>query len=193
MEKFISLEKSNSKVFTFLGSFLTFIIVTYLSYIVAQYNKYSFYVPFSTLVLIILGTAYANYLEKLLKNKKKEKLEQDIWIKDEQNSKLKKSKFNVSNKFEVSVFGIFLSIIFSYFSIYLSEVLNLTKNLLKENPSINFSETFIDIFKNILKIEWARNYLIEYWIVLTICILIFSVCTILLSKKFKKQKNNFYD
>lgn len=186
--RFFTLEKDEYKVFTFLGALLAFLIVTFLAYIVAQDNKTLLYVPLFILSLIVYGAALGNYIGRVLKNKKIHKNNQNIWNDDRKINKEKKSRFNIHDNVKVTVFGSFLSVFFSYLSIYLSEVLNLTKNLQREAVDEKFSIIFLGVFKDILRVKWAREYLIEYWLILSFIILIYFVAIIWALKKIKNLK-----
>ncbi len=188
--KYMTLEKKdNHKLLTFLGVFIAFIIVTFFLYILAQKNESTIYAPIIAVALPLLAAMGANYLVKRSDEKKNDN--QDSWSNGEEGfTKIKKSRFS---KFgparpDLTRFGFILSLISTYLSIYLSEVLNLTKILKIDYPNDSFLGIFIDVTKNIFKADWARRYLFEYWIWATIFIIILVVTTIWGTKKIEKLR-----
>ena len=75
----------------------------------------------------------------------------------------------------IDIWGCLLSILLAYFSIYLAEVLVVTNAYVTEYPNANFFEIFADVFIKILTVEWAREYLLDYWLGLTIVLVIIVV------------------
>ena len=75
----------------------------------------------------------------------------------------------------IDIWGCLLSILLAYFSIYLAEVLVVTNAYVTEYLDANFFEIFADVFVKILTVDWAREYLIDYWLGLTIVLVIIVV------------------
>lgn len=182
-------KKDNHKLLTFLGVFIAFIIVTLFLYILAQKSKSTIYAPIVAVALPLLAAMGANYLVKRSDEKKNDN--QDSWSNGEEGfTKIKKSRFS---KFgpagpDLTYFGFILSLISTYLSIYLSEVLNLTKILKKDYPNDSFSTIFMDVATNIFKAEWARKYLLQYWLWVTIFIIVLIGTTIWGTKKIEKLR-----
>ena len=188
--KYMTLEKKdNHKILTFLGVFIAFIIVTFFLYILAQKNESTIYAPIIALALPLLAAIGTNYFAKSSDENKIDK--QDSWNNSEEDlTKTKKSRFS---KFgptgtDLTYFGFILSLISTYLSIYLSEVLNLTKILKKDYPNDSFSSIFMDVATNIFKAEWARKYLLQYWLWVTIFIIVLIGTTIWGTKKIEKLR-----
>ena len=180
--KYMTLEKKdNYKLLTFFGVFIAFIVVTFFLYMLARKNETSVYVPIVAVAIPLLAAIGANYMGKKSDEKKNDN--QDSWSNsDEALTKTKKSRFS---KFgptgpDLTHFGFILSLISTYLSIYLSEVLNLTKILQITYPNDSFLAIFIDVVKNIFKADWSRKYLIQYWLWATFFIIILIVTVILL-------------
>jgi len=182
-------KKDNHKLLTFLGVFIAFIIVTLFLYILAQKSKSTIYAPIVAVALPLLAAMGANYLVK--RSDKKKNDNQDSWSNGEEGfTKIKKSRFS---KFgparpDLTRFGFILSLISTYLSIYLSEVLNLTKILQITYPNDSFLAIFIDVVKNIFKADWSRKYLIQYWLWATAFIIIMAIAVIFGQKNLEKIK-----
>ena len=188
--KYITLEKKdNHKLLTFLGVFIAFIIVTFFLYILAQKNESTIYAPIIALALPLLAAIGTNYFAKSSDENKIDK--QDSWNNSEEDlTKTKKSRFS---KFgptgtDLTYFGFILSLISTYLSIYLSEVLNLTKILKMDYPNDSFSDIFIEVATNIFKAAWARKYLIEYWLWATLFLVVLIGTTIWGVNKIEKMR-----
>ena len=188
--KYMTLEKKdNHKLLTFLGVFVAFIIVTFFLYILAQKNESTIYAPIIALALPLLAAIGTNYFAKSSDENKIDK--QDSWNNSEEDlTKIKKSRFS---KFgptgtDLTYFGFILSLISTYLSIYLSEVLNLTKILQITYPNDSFLAIFIDVVKNIFKADWSRKYLIQYWLWATAFIIIMAIAVIFGQKNLEKIK-----
>ena len=188
--KYMTLEKKdNHKLLTFLGVFIAFIIVTFFLYILAQKNESTIYAPIIALALPLLAAIGTNYFAKSSDENKIDK--QDSWNNSEEDlTKTKKSRFS---KFgptgtDLTYFGFILSLISTYLSIYLSEVLNLTKILQITYPNDSFLAIFIDVVKNIFKADWSRKYLIQYWLWATAFIIIMAIAVIFGQKNLEKIK-----
>ena len=69
-------------------------------------------------------------------------------------------------------FGFVVGLVFSYFSIYLSEVLALAYTQQQTDSKADLFSLFIDIFVNLLKVDRANYYVRYYWIGLTIVLFI---------------------
>ncbi|RRD28306.1 hypothetical protein [Fusobacterium canifelinum] len=190
IQNYVVLEKrDNHKLLTFLGVFIAFVIVTLFLYILAQKSKSTIYAPIVAVALPFLGAMGANYVAKRSDEKKRDN--QDSWSNSEEGlTKIKKSRFSKFRPLgpDLTRFGFILSLISIYLSIYLSEVLNLTKILKKDYPNDSFSGIFMDVATNIFKAEWARKYLIQYWIWVTIFIIILVGTTIWGTKKIEKLR-----
>ncbi|WVU48914.1 hypothetical protein V3R02_05930 [Fusobacterium nucleatum] len=155
----------------------------------ARKSETSVYAPIIAVAIPFLAAIGANYMGKKSDEKKNDN--QDSWSNsDEALTKTKKSRFS---KFgptgpDLTHFGFILSLISTYLSIYLSEVLNLTKILQITHPNDSFSAIFIDVVKNIFKADWSRKYLIQYWLWATFFIIILIVTVILGQKNLVKIK-----
>ena len=155
-------KKDNHKLLTFFGVFIAFIVVTFFLYMLARKNETSVYVPIVAVAIPLLAAIGANYMGKKSDEKKIDN--QDSWSgNDEDLTKTKKSRFSKFRPLgaNISYFGFILSLISTYLSIYLSEVLNLTKILQITYPNDSFLAIFIDVVKNIFKADWSRKYLIQ--------------------------------
>ena len=188
--KYMTLEKKdNYKLLTFFGVFIAFIVVTFFLYMLARKSETSVYAPIIAVAIPFLAAIGANYMGKKSDEKKNDN--QDSWSNsDEALTKTKKSRFS---KFgptgpDLTHFGFILSLISTYLSIYLSEVLNLTKILQITYPNDSFLAIFIDVVKNIFKADWSRKYLIQYWLWATAFIIIMAVAVIFGQKNLEKIK-----
>lgn len=189
--KYMTLEKKdNHKLLTFLGVFIAFIVLTFILYMLAQKNESTIYVPVIAVAIPILAATGVNYLGKKFDEKKRDN--QDSW--DDNTDDLEKTKETRLSKFgnrqfgDISYFGFILSLISTYLSIYLSEVLNLTKILKMDYPNDSFSDIFIEVATNIFKADWARKYLIEYWLWATLFLVVLIGTTIWGVKKIEKMR-----
>ena len=155
----------------------------------ARKNETSVYVPIVAVVIPLLAAIGANYMGKKSDEKKIDN--QDSWSgNDEDLTKTKKSRFSKFRPLgaNISYFGFILSLISTYLSIYLSEVLNLTKILQITYPNDSFLAIFIDVVKNIFKADWSRKYLIQYWLWATAFIIIMAIAVIFGQKNLEKIK-----
>ena len=167
--KYMTLDKKdNHKLLTFFGVFIAFIVVTFFLYMLARKNETSVYVPIVAVAIPLLAAIGANYMGKKSDEKKIDN--QDSWSAN------------------ISYFGFILSLISTYLSIYLSEVLNLTKILQITYPNDSFLAIFIDVVKNIFKADWSRKYLIQYWLWATAFIIIMAIAVIFGQKNLEKIK-----
>jgi len=64
-------------------------------------------------------------------------------------------------------------------------VLNLTLIFKKQYPDTKFFDILMEVMTNIFNIDWARRYLIIYWIFLTISMVMFMIA-IFRTRKIKK-------
>lgn len=182
-------KKDKHKLLTFSGVFLSFIVTTFILYILAQNKESTIYAPIIAVAFPLLAGIGANYLGKKSDEKKRDN--QDSWNIDGSGlEKTKKSKFSKFDTLggDISYFGAILSLITTYLSIYLSEVLNLTKSLHVQYPDNSFSAIFISVIKNIFKENWSRKYLVGYWIWATIFIIILIGTTIWGVKQIEKMR-----
>lgn len=83
----------------------------------------------------------------------------------------RKSKFDKPMP-SLDGFGFVVGLVFSYFSIYLSEVLALAHAQQQTDSKADLFSLFIDIFVNLLKVDRANYYVWYYWIGLTIVLFI---------------------
>lgn len=83
----------------------------------------------------------------------------------------RKSKFDKPMP-SLDGFGFVIGLVFSYFSIYLSEVLALAYAQQQTDSKADLFSLFIDIFVNLLKVDRANYYVWYYWIGLTIVLFI---------------------
>ena len=136
--------------------------------------------------IIDIGVIFGNFFGK----KKKEKIREiNSWNESEKIGKVKKSKFNnLYDELEITIFSVVIIYIFSYLAIYLSEVLNLTLIFKKKYPDTKFFDILMEVMTNIFDIDWARRYLIIYWIFLTISMVMFIIA-IFRTRKIKKMKD----
>ena len=178
--------KNENKLYTFLGGFLGFIIATVLYFFAAQNNIRHIIVMFLAVGIIDIGVIFGNFFGKKRKEKVKEITDSN---EGEKIRKVKKSKFNnLYDELEITIFSVVIIYIFSYLAIYLSEVLNLTLIFKKQYPDTKFFDILMEIMTNIFNIDWARRYLIIYWIFLTISAVMFIIA-IFRTRKIKKMKD----
>ena len=178
--------KNENKLYTFLGGFLGFIIATVLYFFAAQNNIRHIIVMFLGVGIIDIGVIFGNFFGKKRKEKAKEITDSN---EGEKIRKVKKSKFNnLYDELEITIFSVVIIYIFSYLAIYLSEVLNLTLIFKKQYPDTKFFDILIEVMTNIFNIDWARRYLIIYWIFLTISMVMFMIA-IFRTRKIKKMKD----
>lgn len=185
--EFLAVNKNENKLYTFLGGLAGLIIATLFCFWVAQNNDSTAAVP-----IVALGASSAGVvLGNLFGKKKKEKeAETDSQNEIEKAGKIKKSKFNNPyDELEITPFGVIITIVFSYLTIYLAEVLNLAVNFKNQYPDRKFFDILVEVVMNIFKVSWARKYLIEYWIFLTFFIVIFGIAMLFWHKKMKKMKD----
>lgn len=177
-------KKEENKLKMSILMFVMFLVTTLVLYILGRLGWSSIYVSFIALGLPIgCATFVDNKLEKL---KEKQVDNQDSWSNNtDELTKTKKSsfsKFKGSEYKDISKFTIILSIVVSYVSVYISEVLIWTKVILDNYQDNKFSYVFTDLLKNILKEEWSRKYLVMYWIFMT-GLIIFAVVGYFWSKR----------
>ena len=178
--------KNENKLYTFLGGFLGFIIATVLYFFAAQNNIRHIIVMFLGVGIIDIGVIFGNFFGKKRKEKAKEITDSN---EGEKIRKVKKSKFNnLYDELEITIFSVVIIYIFSYLAIYLSEVLNLTLIFKKQYPDTKFFDILMEVMTNIFNIDWARRYLIIYWIFLTIYVVMFIIA-IFRTRKIKKMKD----
>ena len=178
--------KNENKLYTFLGGFLGFIIATVLYFFAAQNNIRHIIVMFLGVGIIDIGVIFGNFFGKKRKEKAKEITDSN---EGEKIRKVKKSKFNnLYDELEITIFSVVIIYIFSYLAIYLSEVLNLTLIFKKQYPDTKFFDILMEVMINIFDIDWARRYLIIYWIFLTISMVMFMIA-IFRTRKIKKMKD----
>ena len=178
--------KNENKLYTFLGGFLGFIIATVLYFFAAQNNIRHIIVMFLGVGIIDIGVIFGNFFGKKRKEKAKEITDSN---EGEKIRKVKKSKFNnLYDELEITIFSVVIIYIFSYLAIYLSEVLNLTLIFKKQYPDTKFFDILMEVMTNIFDIDWARRYLIIYWIFLTISAVMFIIA-IFRTRKIKKMKD----
>ncbi len=178
--------KNENKLYTFLGGFLGFIIATVLYFFAAQNNIRHIIVMFLGVGIIDIGVIFGNFFGKKRKEKVKEITDSN---EGEKIRKVKKSKFNnLYDELEITIFSVVIIYIFSYLAIYLSEVLNLTLIFKKQYPDTKFFDILMEVMTNIFNIDWARRYLIIYWIFLTISMVMFMIA-IFRTRKIKKMKD----
>ncbi|WP_315287398.1 hypothetical protein [Leptotrichia massiliensis] len=178
--------KNENKLYTFLGGFLGFIIATVLYFFAAQNNIRHIIVMFLGVGIIDIGVIFGNFFGKKRKEKVKEITDSN---EGEKIRKVKKSKFNnLYDELEITIFSVVIIYIFSYLAIYLSEVLNLTLIFKKQYPNTKFFDILMEVMTNIFNIDWARRYLIIYWIFLTISMVMFIIA-IFRTRKIKKMKD----
>ena len=178
--------KNENKLYTFLGGFLGFIITTVLYFLAAQNNIRHIVVMFLGVGIIEIGVIFGNFFGKKRKEKVKEITDSN---EGEKIRKVKKNKFkNLYDELEITIFSVVIIYIFSYLAIYLSEVLNLTLIFKKQYPDTKFFDILMEVMTNIFDIDWARRYLIIYWIFLTISAVMFIIA-IFRTRKIKKMKD----
>ena len=178
--------KNENKLYTFLGGFLGFIIATVLYFFAAQNNIRHIIVMFLGVGIIDIGVIFGNFFGKKRKEKAKEITDSN---EGEKIRKVKKSKFNnLYDELEITIFSVVIIYIFSYLAIYLSEVLNLASIFKRQYLDKKFFDILMEVMTNIFNIDWARRYLIIYWIFLTISMVMFMIA-IFRTRKIKKMKD----
>ena len=177
--------KNENKLYTFLGGFLGFIIATVLYFFAAQNNIRHIIVMFLGVGIIDIGVIFGNFFGKKRKEKAKEITDSN---EGEKIRKVKKSKFNnLYDELEITIFSVVIIYIFSYLAIYLSEVLNLASIFKRQYLDKKFFDILMEVMTNIFNIDWARRYLIIYWIFLTISMVMFMIA-IFRTRKIKKWR-----
>ena len=177
--------KNENKLYTFLGGFLGFIIATVLYFFAAQNNIRHIVVMFLGVGIIEIGVIFGNFFGKKRKEKVKEITDSN---EGEKIRKVKKNKFkNLYDELEITIFSVVIIYIFSYLAIYLSEVLNLTLIFKRQYLDKKFFDILMEVMTNIFNIDWARRYLIIYWIFLTISMVMFMIA-IFRTRKIKKWR-----
>ena len=178
--------KNENKSYTFLGEFLGFIIATVLCFFAAQNNIRHIVVMFLGVGIIEIGVIFGNFFGKKRKEKVKEITDSN---EGEKIRKVKKNKFkNLYDELEITIFSVVIIYIFSYLAIYLSEVLNLASIFKRQYLDKKFFDILMEVMTNIFDIDWARRYLIIYWIFLTISMVMFIIA-IFRTRKIKKMKD----
>ena len=162
-------KKEENKLTMSILMFIVFLVTTLILYVLGILGWSSVYVSFIALGIPIgCATFVDNKLEKL---KEKQVNNEDSWSNNldelDKNKKNRFSKFKGSEYKDISKFTAILSIIVSYVSVYISEVLIWTKVVLENYQENTFSDVFINLLKNILTEEWSRKYLVMYWILMT--------------------------
>lgn len=179
------LKKNENKLYTFIGGFLGFIIATVLYFFAAQNNIRHIVVMFLGVGIIEIGVIFGNFFGKKRKEKVKEITDSN---EGEKIRKVKKNKFkNLYDELEITIFSVVIIYIFSYLAIYLSEVLNLASIFKRQYLDRKFFDILMEVMTNIFNIDWARRYLIIYWIFLTISMVLFIIA-IFRTRKIKKMK-----
>ena len=177
--------KNENKLYTFLGGFLGFIIATVLYFFAAQNNIRHIVVMFLGVGIIEIGVIFGNFFGKKRKEKVKEITDSN---EGEKIRKVKKNKFkNLYDELEITIFSVVIIYIFSYLAIYLSEVLNLASIFKRQYLDKKFFDILMEVMTNIFNIDWARRYLIIYWIFLTISMVMFMIA-IFRTRKTKKWR-----
>lgn len=177
--------KNENKLYTFLGGFLGFIIATVLYFFAAQNNIRHIVVMFLGVGIIEIGVIFGNFFGKKRKEKVKEITDSN---EGEKIRKVKKNKFkNLYDELEITIFSVVIIYIFSYLAIYLSEVLNLASIFKRQYLDKKFFDILMEVMTNIFNIDWARRYLIIYWIFLTISMVMFMIA-IFRTRKIKKWR-----
>ena len=177
------LKKNENKLYTFIGGFLGFIIATVLYFFAAQNNIRHIVVMFLGVGIIEIGVIFGNFFGKKRKEKVKEITDSN---EGEKIRKVKKNKFkNLYDELEITIFSVVIIYIFSYLAIYLSEVLNLASIFKRQYLDKKFFDILMEVMTNIFNIDWARRYLIIYWIFLTISMVMFMIA-IFRTRKIKK-------
>ena len=177
--------KNENKLYTFLGGFLGFIIATVLCFFAAQNNIRHIVVMFLGVGIIEIGVIFGNFFGKKRKEKVKEITDSN---EGEKIRKVKKNKFkNLYDELEITIFSVVIIYIFSYLAIYLSEVLNLASIFKRQYLDKKFFDILMEVMTNIFNIDWARRYLIIYWIFLTISMVMFMIA-IFRTRKIKKWR-----
>ena len=185
--KFLTSGKNENKLYTFLGGLAGLIIATLFGFWVAQINDSTAVVPIVALGASSAGVVLGNFFGKRQREKSKET---DSWNEVEEVGKVKKSRFNNPyDELEMTPFGMIITVVFSYLSIYLSEVLNLAVIFKKQYPDTKFFDILIEVITNIFNVDWARQYLVGYWIFLTIFIAVFAIGGLFWKRKLKKMKD----
>ena len=179
--------KNENKLYTFLGGFLGFIIATVLCFFAAQNNIRHIIVMFLAVGIIDIGVIFGNFFGKKRKEKVKEITDSN---EGEKIRKVKKNKFkNLYDELEITIFSVVIIYIFSYLAIYLSEVLNLASIFKRQYLDKKFFDILMEVMTNIFNIDWARRYLIIYWIFLTISMVLFIIAIFIERRKIKKMKD----
>ena len=177
--------KNENKLYTFLGGFLGFIIATVLYFFAAQNNIRHIVVMFLGVGIIEIGVIFGNFFGKKRKEKVKEITDSN---EGEEIRKVKKNKFkNLYDELEITIFSVVIIYIFSYLAIYLSEVLNLASIFKRQYLDKKFFDILMEVMTNIFNIDWARRYLIIYWIFFTISMILFMIA-IFRTRKIKKWR-----
>ena len=177
--------KNENKLYTFLGGFLGFIIATVLYFFAAQNNIRHIVVMFLGVGIIEIGVIFGNFFGKKRKEKVKEITDSN---EGEKIRKVKKNKFkNLYDELEITIFSVVIIYIFSYLAIYLSEALNLASIFKRQYLDKKFFDILMEVMTNIFNIDWARRYLIIYWIFLTISMVMFMIA-IFRTRKIKKWR-----
>ena len=162
-------KKEENKLTMSILMFIIFLVTTLILYVLGILGWSSVYVSFIALGIPIGCATFVN--NKLEKLKEKQVNNEDSWSNNldelDKNKKNGFSKFKGSEYKDISKFTAILSIIVSYVSVYISEVLIWTKVVLENYQENTFSDVFINLLKNILKYEWSRKYLVMYWTFMT--------------------------
>lgn len=162
-EQFYWKSRKVNKMLTLLGGLLGLAAATVILYFFAISNEvYPHLIIFA--LLPWLGIIWFSIFDKGETNNSSE----TYWNvgKEERKSKFDKPMPSLDG------FGFVVGLVFSYFSIYLSEVLALAHAQQQTDSKADLLPLFIDSFVNLLKVDRANYYVWYYWIGLTIVLFI---------------------
>lgn len=162
-EQFYWKSRKVNKMLTLLGGLLGLAVATAILYSFAVSNEVHPHLIIFAL-LPWLGIIWFSIFDKGETNNSSE----TYWNigKEERKSKFDKPMPSLDG------FGFVVGLVFSYFSIYLSEVLALAYTQQQTDSKADLFSLFIDIFVNLLKVDRANYYVWYYWIGLTIVLFI---------------------
>ncbi|MBP2622911.1 hypothetical protein [Streptococcus oricebi] len=170
------------KLVTFLGILLGAIVTTCFLLWLAQNIGKSNLVPFIAFSGPMIGAYWAR---KLTGQKEVEEVEEVFG-----GSKFEptpKSKFAPA-KPDFSLFSLIISVVFSYLTIYFSEVIHYTLIIQAQYPGSDFMTVFLQLTTQILQLDWARVYLLEYWFYLSLLLVIAIIPILYYFWKFKRKQ-----
>ncbi|PMR93113.1 hypothetical protein C1M49_03390 [Streptococcus intermedius] len=162
-EQFYWKSRKVNKMLTLLGGLLGLAAATVILYFFAISNEvYPHLIIFA--LLPWLGIIWFSIFDKGETNNSSE----TYWNvgKEERKSKFDKPMPSLDG------FGFVVGLVFSYFSIYLSEVLALAHAQQQTDSKADLLPLFVDSFVNLLKVDRANYYVWYYWIGLTIVLFI---------------------